>query len=60
MCIENQIKSSKPAVSLHREDRLRCTLQIDGFYMRLGNEVFHYVLMLDEASGFCMIEERHP
>eukprot|EP00439_Symbiodinium_sp_Y106_P058651 s5262_g8.t1 len=62
VCLENQIKSSRPAVSLHREDRLWCTLQIDGFYMRMGNEVFHYVLMVDEASGFCMIEEmmRHP
>eukprot|EP00439_Symbiodinium_sp_Y106_P078915 s1939_g17.t1 len=38
-------------------DRLWCSLQIDGFYMRFGTEVFHYLLMVDEASGFCIIEE---
>eukprot|EP00439_Symbiodinium_sp_Y106_P047485 s1827_g6.t1 len=37
---------------LHREDRLRCTLQIDGFYMRLGNEVFHYVCRVLETRWF--------
>ncbi|CAE7407625.1 RE1 [Symbiodinium natans] len=62
MCMENQIRTSAPAVSLKREDRLWCTLQIDGFYMRIGQEVFHYLLMVDEASGFCVVEEmiRHP
>ena len=61
-CLENQIKIASPAASLRREDRLWCSLQIDGFYMRFGNEVFHYLLMVDEASGFCIIEEmlRHP
>ena len=30
--------------------------------MRIGQEVFHYLLMVDEASGFCVVEEmiRHP
>ena len=56
-CLENQIKAASPATSLHREDRLWCSLQIDGFYMRFGNEVFHYLLMVDEASGFCILEE---
>ncbi|CAE7219859.1 RE1 [Symbiodinium sp. KB8] len=56
-CLENQIKTAAPAASLRREDRLWCSLQIDGFYMRFGNEVFHYLLMVDEASGFCIVEE---
>ena len=57
VCLENQIRSSTPAVSLRRKDRLWCTLQIDGFYMRFGQDVFHYLLMVDEASGFCVMEE---
>ena len=57
VCLESQIKTSSPSTSLNREDRLWCSLQIDGFYMRFGTEVFHYLLMVDEASGFCIIEE---
>ena len=36
VCLENQIRASKPAVSVHREDRWWCTLQTDGLYMRFG------------------------
>ena len=57
VCLENQIRSSAPSASLEREDRLWCALQIDGFYMRFGQEVFHFLLMVDEASGFCQVEE---
>ncbi|OLP98763.1 hypothetical protein AK812_SmicGene18752 [Symbiodinium microadriaticum] len=57
VCLENQIRASAPSASLEREDRLWCALQIDGFYMRFGQEVFHFLLMVDEASGFCQVEE---
>ena len=57
VCMENQIRASAPSASLEREDRLWCALQIDGFYMRFGQEVFHFLLMVDEASGFCQVEE---
>ena len=53
---ESDVKFS-PSTSLNRDERLWCTVQIDGFYTRFGQEVFHCLLILDEASGFCVIEE---
>ena len=47
VCLENQIRASKPAVSVHREDRWWCTLQTDGLYMRFGEEVFHDLMTVD-------------
>ena len=58
-CLESQIRTSAPAASLEREDRLWCTVQIDGFHMRFGDQIFHFLLLVDEASGFCIVEETH-
>ena len=58
-CLESQIRTSAPAASLEREDRLWCTVQIDGFDMRFGDQIFHFLLLVEEASGFCIVEETH-
>ncbi|CAE7805002.1 unnamed protein product, partial [Symbiodinium sp. CCMP2456] len=56
-CQEGKIRLPAPAVNLERTDKLWSCLQIDGFSMRLGCQVHHFVLMVDEASGYSVIRE---
>ncbi|CAE7435674.1 unnamed protein product [Symbiodinium sp. CCMP2592] len=56
-CQEGKIKLPAPAVNLERTDKLWSCLQVDGFTMRLSNQVHHFVLMVDEASGYAVIRE---
>ncbi|CAE7207895.1 GIP [Symbiodinium sp. CCMP2592] len=61
-CQEGKIKLPTPAVNLERTDKLWSCLQVDGFSMRLSNQIHHFVLMVDEASGYAVVREafRHP
>ncbi|CAE7325309.1 RE1 [Symbiodinium microadriaticum] len=61
-CQEGKIRLPAPAVNLERTDKLWDCLQVDGFDMRIGSQVHHFVLMVDEASGYAVIREafRHP
>ena len=61
-CQEGKIRLPSPAVNLDRTDKLWDCLQVDGFDMRIGSQVHHFVLMVDEASGYAVIREafRHP
>ena len=43
--------------SRERTDKLRACLQVDGFSMCLSNQVYHFVLMVGEASGYAVIRE---
>ncbi|CAE7201713.1 RE1, partial [Symbiodinium sp. KB8] len=61
-CLESQIKLPSPAVNLDKCDKLWSCLQADGFHLRCGPKVYHFLLMVDEASGFAVIREMfsHP
>ena len=61
-CLESQIKMPSPAVNLDKCDKLWSCLQADGFHLRCGTQVYHFLLMVDEASGFAVIREMfsHP
>eukprot|EP00439_Symbiodinium_sp_Y106_P014973 s9774_g2.t1 len=56
-CQEGKIKLPTPAVNLERTDKLWSCLQVDGFTMKLANYVHHFVLMVDEASGYSVVRE---
>ena len=61
-CMESQIKMPSPAVNLDKCERLWSCLQVDGFHLRCGTTVHHFLLMVDEASGFAVVREMfaHP
>ncbi|CAE7907904.1 bacA, partial [Symbiodinium necroappetens] len=61
-CLESQIKMPSPAVNLDNCEKLWSCLQVDGFHLRCGDTVMHFLLMVDEASGFAVIREMfsHP
>ena len=61
-CLESQIKMPSPAVNLDKCEKLWSCLQVDGFHLRCGDTVMHFLLMVDEASGFAVIREMfsHP
>lgn len=61
-CAENKMTVSGPIVSLHKEETLWATVQIDTFTFRFGDRVHHFLLCLDEASGFSVVQEimNHP
>ncbi|CAK9113981.1 unnamed protein product, partial [Durusdinium trenchii] len=56
-CLEGTMKKSSPKVSLEKEQKLWRTLQIDAFVLKKGDAVHHFLLMLDEASGFSVVYE---
>ncbi|CAJ1329999.1 unnamed protein product, partial [Effrenium voratum] len=49
-CQEGSMATPMTQVSLEKADTLWHTVQIDTFYMRIGTEVHHFLLYLDEAS----------
>ena len=61
-CLESQIKMPSPAVNLDKSEKLWSCLQVDGFHLRCGSTVYHFLLMVDEASGFAVVREMfsHP
>ncbi|OLP81054.1 Copia protein [Symbiodinium microadriaticum] len=61
-CLESQIKMPSPAVNLDKCEKLWSCLQVDGFHLRCGATVYHFLLMVDEASGFAVVREMfsHP
>ncbi|CAK9111071.1 unnamed protein product, partial [Durusdinium trenchii] len=56
-CLEGTMKKPSPKVSLEKEQKLWRTLQIDAFVLKKGDMVHHFLLMLDEASGFSVVHE---
>eukprot|EP00439_Symbiodinium_sp_Y106_P055997 s615_g7.t2 len=44
-------------INLEWTDKLWECLQVDGFDTRVGSQVHHFVLMVDEASGYAVIRE---
>ena len=46
-----------PAVNLERTDRLWSCLQVDGWDMKFNGCLHHFVLLVDEASGYAVIRE---
>ena len=61
-CMESQIKMPAPATNLDKCEKIWSCLQTDGFHVRCGTRVYHFLLMVDEASGFGVIREmfNHP
>ena len=51
-CLEGRIKMPSPAVNLERTDRLWSCLQVDGWDMKFNGQLHHFVLLVDEASGY--------
>ena len=56
-CLEGRIKMPSPAVNLERTDRLWSCLQVDGWDMKYNGRLHHFVLMVDEASGYAVVRE---
>ena len=61
-CYEGQFKYLQPVVNLEKEDTLWATVQIDAFSMKIAKAVCHFILYVDEASGYAVVDEimRHP
>lgn len=56
-CHESKMTTPGPTVSLNKEETLWNTLQIDSFTYKHGETVHHFLLMLDEASGFSVVQQ---
>ena len=56
-CHESKMTTPGPTVSLNKEETLWSTLQIDSFTYKHGATVHHFLLMLDEASGFSVVQQ---
>ncbi|CAE7354948.1 unnamed protein product [Symbiodinium sp. KB8] len=61
-CYEGQFKNLQPVVNLEKEDTLWATVQIHAFSMKIAKAVCHFILYVDEASGYAVVDEimRHP
>ena len=46
-----------PAVNLERTDRLWACLQVDGWDLKFNGQLHHFVLLVDEASGYAVVRE---
>ena len=55
VCKESKIKAPRPPVDLDRADRLWTDLQIDIFHQKIGTRNYHFLLMVDECSGYAVI-----
>ena len=56
-CQEGQMSRPSVKVALDKEEILWRTLQMDTFHFRYGDQVHHFLLLLDEASGFAVTRE---
>ena len=55
VCKESRIKAPRPPADLDRSDRLWTDLQIDVFHQKIGSRCYHFLLMVDECSGYAVI-----
>ena len=58
-CLEGRIKLPSPSVNLERCDRLWACLQVDGFDFKYNDRYHHFVLMVDEVSGYAVVREAY-
>ncbi|CAE7259372.1 GIP, partial [Symbiodinium sp. CCMP2456] len=58
-CLEGRIKLPSPVVNLERCDKLWSCLQVDGFDFKYKNHYHHFVLLVDEASGYAVVREAY-
>eukprot|EP00435_Cladocopium_sp_Y103_P026888 s2772_g6.t1 len=56
-CLEGQMTKPSTKVALEKEETIWRTLQMDTFYFKYGDQVHHFLLMLDEASGFAVVKQ---
>ena len=56
-CQEGQLTKPSVAVSLEKEEKIWNTMQMDVFFYKHGNNVHHFLIMLDEACGFAISAE---
>ena len=56
-CQEGQFSKPSVVVSLEKEEKIWNTLQMDIFFFKHGTNVHHFLVMLDEASGFSITAE---
>ncbi|CAE7706187.1 GIP [Symbiodinium sp. CCMP2456] len=54
-CLESRVKAPRPPVDLSRSDRLWTDLQMDLFHMKIDNRIYHFLLFVDECSGYAVI-----
>ncbi|CAE7794276.1 RE2 [Symbiodinium sp. CCMP2592] len=54
-CLESRIKAPRPPVDLSRSDRLWTDLQMDLFQMKIDDRIYHFLLFVDECSGYAVI-----
>ncbi|CAE7470265.1 unnamed protein product [Symbiodinium sp. CCMP2592] len=54
-CLESRIKVPRPPVDLSRSDRLWTDLQMDLFHMKIDDRIYHFLLFVDECSGYAVI-----
>ena len=61
-CAESKTAEPLVKAALDKEEVLRRTLQMDSFFFRHASTVHHFLLMLDEASGYGVVKEikSHP
>ena len=55
VCKESCVKAPRPPVDLSRSERLWTDLQIDVFHQKIGERNYHFLLMVDECSGYAVI-----
>ena len=56
-CQEGQFSPPMGNVSLEKEEKIWNTLQMDVMFYKHGTNVHHFLIMLDEASGFSISAE---
>ena len=56
-CLEGQMTKPSTKVALEKEEVIWKTLQMDTFFFKYGDQVHHFLLMLDEASGFSVVKQ---
>ena len=56
-CQEGQFSKPSVVVSLEKEEKIWNTLQMDVLFFKHGTNVHHFLVMLDEASGFSISAE---
>ena len=56
-CLEGRIEMPSPAINLEQTDRLWACLQVDGWDMKFDGHLRHFVLLIDEASGYAALRE---
>ena len=58
-CVQMKMQQSHLPVSLYRSEILWETLQMDHLDLKFGDEIIHILLLVEEASGYCVAVEMH-